>query len=1070
MLLLILIFIIISSGFSYSQEIEIKNDNGNPVANYSYRSDYEETVMLKPDGPCDIKKIRIYLAGNQAAKDTIYIVGDPAEGAVAPTMWVLDYNTIYEPIEVEYPGNPGWYEFETPGLRCDGFDRILIQHRMKPNGPFFGYDDNSAGDPLNSWWMDPNNNNTLGFPGVYYRAPGDFLIRLFVEYDYPFFESSLKPPYPQFENVTVDAGLVNDDGNPISGALISVADWNGDGYDDVAVGSSFFQNNGDGTFTNVSSQFNITAQSTVWADMDNDGSLDCFAMRGGGNDKIYWGNGDGTFTEETDGVIVLDQPTVTPMFFDYNRDGLLDLFVAYGRNSVNGNETYYPDKLFKNIGNRKFEDVTGTSGISAAEPAPYYDTWGASICDYNSDGLPDVFVATYRLAPDLLHRNNGDGTFTDVGQETGVRGVPTSAPQYFGHGMGSDWGDFDNDGDMDLAVGNLGHPDWRGAVSNPSLIFKNTGLPGAKYSNYTAISGLKFFEMNSGIVWGDFNQDGLLDLFHCQYSYDKKGTGADRFSRLYFNTGKSNEYELEDVTWKFMEPIHGAWSPVRIDYDGDGDLDLLIASNQEYTKLYKNNLSEKGNWITFRLKGSPLDNVSNDAFGASVRFNIGAMQFVRDLPGTVITARASQATNELHFGIGDAETIDKIIVRYSNGNEFEYNNLMFNTKYLLEYGKEPVQIFPTPPQLLEPANLITGLGTTVTFKWLPIPTSAYSVTVFKDGDLENPVATGNTNNTESIIEGLEDNTLYHWKVMTGISHQQVESEIWSFFTGVPIPKAPNFIIPMENVIDGEALAYFAWTGAKYQYEINPVSSYTLQISAEDDFSNLFINVDGLLDTKYRVDSPLAPGSVYFVRVRAENYKNPGPWSDVIEYKVRPLPGTISLVSPLDNVENIPTRPNLEWKDDSYSEYYHLQLSTDNGFNELEYEKDKISNTKIKLLNKLDPDTDYYWRVRGWNDGGYGDWSQVFTFRTEPSTSVSSEIKGIVSATPVPAVDKLRLNIFDVSLLGKTAKISDASGKLIMTNILVSEIQEFDISGFNAGIYFIGIENGKNKYTIKFLKK
>lgn len=203
--------------------------------------------------------------------------------------------------------------------------------------------------------------------------------------------------------------------------------------------------------------------------------IDCYAVRGAG-DRIYHNNGDGTFSDVTLKTLITNPyPTITPIWFDFNQDGKLDIYISNGRTSdANGNEVYFKDKMWMNNGDGTFIDVSDKVGISDGESTPV-DCWAASPCDYNGDGWTDIFVANYRLAGDFLYKNKRDGTMKEVGAQTNVVGVPTDNPNYFGHGLGCDWGDFNNDGLPDLAVGNLGHPDERGRWSNPSLIYQNPG-------------------------------------------------------------------------------------------------------------------------------------------------------------------------------------------------------------------------------------------------------------------------------------------------------------------------------------------------------------------------------------------------------------------------------------------------------------------------------------------------------------------------------------------------------------------------------------------------------------------
>lgn len=679
----------------HAQEVLVQQDNGNPGGIYSNLPSFsEESVLLTPVGPCKVLEIRIYYGGGSASTDTVWIVGDPSEGAVPPTGWVWSYNTKINPVIVQYNGLPGWrtIDVRSANLRSDGYDRIVIQHRVKPSGPWWVVDNGtSQGGVYNSFLMNPTETNPLGGPGVYYVTQGRFMVRLLVQYDFPQGNGSQSPPSPTLVDVTKSAGLVNASNELIKSVNSAVADWNNDGFDDVAIGGTYFQNNGNGTFSNVTTSLGIGAGSPIWADYDNDGFIDAYLINGGDNDKLFRNNGNGTFSDVTaSSKITNAYPTVTPIWLDYNNDGRLDLFIANGRRTVGNQEVYYPDQLWRNEGSGTFTNVTASSGIVAGEPSPYYDCWGASACDFDNDGLTDIFVNTYRLAPDLLYRNNGNGTFTEVGAATGVRGVPTQSPQYFGHGMGSDWGDFDNDGDLDVAVGNLGHPDWRGAVSNPSLVFRNNGPQAFNFTNVTPQAGLKFFEMNAGPAWVDLDHDGFLDLWSCQYAYNAEGTNNEprRLSRVYINDGPPN-FSMRDRTWHLGSLSHGAWTVSRIDFDNDGDADLIVSSPTEGAKLFRNDVAKRGRALTIRLKGSPSDRVNMDAFGTIVRVYADGRQFLRTLSTNSAGSRGAQHSSELHFGLGNAVKIDSVVVIYPNGVHRYLTTLEPDKKYFIPYNGNP---------------------------------------------------------------------------------------------------------------------------------------------------------------------------------------------------------------------------------------------------------------------------------------------------------------------------------------------------------------------------------------------
>jgi enediyne biosynthesis protein E4 len=724
-----LLALLLNAITTQAQDVLIQRDNGTSMGAYFNAAAFtNESVIIPVAGPCQVLEIRIYYLGQSASRDTLIVAGDASEGAVPPTHWVWGYNTIIDPIIVDYNGTPGWKTIDVRdrNLRSDGYDRIVIQHWLKKAGPFFSVDSDAQTTPYWSFLMNPTETNSLGGPGRYYLSTNDYMVRILVRYDYPDGQGSQPPPAPTLTNVAIPAGLVSNS-QPVKSAIASVTDWDADGYDDISIGGNYFRNKGDGTFENVTSALGIGGGYAMWGDFDNDGLPDAYVLNGGDNDKLFRNTGTGRFVDVTAASGLSNPaPTVTAVWLDYNGDGHLDLFLANGRRESGGTETYFQDRLWKNNGDGTFTNVTAESGIAAAEPAPYMDTWGATACDYNNDGLTDIFVATYRLSPDMLFRNNGDGTFTEVGAQTGARGVPTSSPQYFGHGMGCDFGDFDNDGWSDLAVGNLGHPDWRGAVSNPSLIFHNNN--GVNFTNMQRDMGLKFFEMNSGIAWADLDNDGYLDLWQSQYSYQVAGVNGEpsRFSRVYMNQGPP-DFRLRDRTWHTGAVIHGAWTVSRLDYDNDGDIDLLVASPHDGVALFRNDLPRNGGYITVTLQGNPAEGVTQSAFGTRVVAHAGGKSMTRTLSTSSAGSRAATHSTRLHFGLGAASIVDSLVLHYPNGHTRTVPSLAVNRRYIIPYSGEisvGVQSIQTAAEWnIGHASLSSGLLDFTLHAVSPLPSS-----------------------------------------------------------------------------------------------------------------------------------------------------------------------------------------------------------------------------------------------------------------------------------------------------------------------------------------------------------
>ena len=1088
-LLLCCLLLFSQSFLPLSSQVLLQRDDGKIGGNHSnLPAGSEETVILAPKGPCSVVDLQIYLSGTRSGKDTILIVGDPSEGAIVATQWVWHYNTLAS-FEIDYPGKPGWYTIDTKnsGIHPDGYDRIVVQHRTKSGGPYFSIDGSAQATPYGSYLLNPFVNNSLGGPGNYYLASGDFLVRASVVYDYPSGSASVPPPFPTLLDITRQAGITSTDGKPISADQVSVSDWNSDGYDDIAIGSKFFENQKNGTFKDVSSKVNISAGATAWGDIDNDGKPDCFALNGWGNDKIYRNNGDGTFTDITASTkIVNNYPGVTPLFLDYNHDGKIDLFIANGRKAetVNGQyiETYYPDQLWKNNGDGSFSNVTATCGIASAELAPYYDCWSASVCDYNTDGWPDIFVANYRLAPDKLFKNNKDGTFTDVGATSGAQGVPTLQAGYFGHGMGSDWGDFNNDGFPDLAVGNLGHPDWRGAVSNPSLIFKNNGAPNYTFSEMHQEMGLKFFEMNAGILWFDANLDGNLDLWHSQYAYEAAGTNGapSRYSRMYLNQGSAANYRMNDATWQLGSLIHGAWSAARLDFDGDGDEDLLVASPTENLKLFRNDIARMGNWVKFRLAGNPAKGVTMDAFGSSVTVYSAGNKFFRQLSGSTVGARCSQSSNELHFGVGQATKLDSVVVQFPDGTAQKYVGLQANRQYSITYASANAVAMGVPtPGLQSPINKATKEVPATILKWYPTDgATGYKVEVSATADFSAPVFSADSLSTLQVTAKNLEARNYFWRVraMIGGANPVYSpwSSVWSFTVGIALPASPKLIIPAKDSVNVSINQQLKWNASVYPDENTYSTLYAVQVSEDATFATKLMDTAGVSLTTVTV-TKLSPDTKYYWRVAGINDGTFGAWSETWNFTTIAMPLVTTLQNPANGATGVILKPTLSWRKTLNAASYELQVDTSQALTTPIISK-VVYDSVSRIFSGLKTGRTYFWRVRAVNEAGTGEWSEVWKFTVEGTIGVQEHpqtTSGIDIEFSNPVQHQAAITVTTSSAARTVVSILDQTGRNIST-LLDGEIPsgklmvEWDTRLVASGVYFVEVQSGNARVNKKII--
>lgn len=506
------------------------------------------------------------------------------------------------------------------------------------------------------------------------------------------FETYDPGAYP-FVDVTRRAGLRFLHRNAGEGGGLAWADYDNDGYPDLFVTnlrgpSALFHNNGDGTFTNVIREAGLSAfaasdsstRSAAWADYDNDGYKDLFIAGQRQPSRLYHNNGDGTFTDVTIRAIGrIVQPTGPVAWGDYDNDGWLDLYVAGFLTAPPSLDfsglTSAPHYLFHNNGDGTFTDIAPQVGLNREGP-----TWAALWLDYDGDGDLDLYIVNdfggFTGYPNTLYRNDGPGgvggwIFTNIGRDTHLSDVPV-------FGMGLAAGDYDHDDDVDLFVSNIGLPvlyQRQGDVYRDATMESGVGIPHPTNGPYASEDWL----VNSwGSVWWDYDLDGWIDLYVAS-----SGMGTPNFSIAPFNPNflfRNNR----DGTFTNVAPQLGINHPGRTrgvalaDYDRDGDLDLALLNNDEYLVLYRNDLPRTNHWLQLALRGT----VSNrDAIGALIIVEAGDMRQVRPYPDA--NPMCSQNTLETVFGVGQAEVIDRLEVRWPSGKVTIKTNVAVDQRLIL---------------------------------------------------------------------------------------------------------------------------------------------------------------------------------------------------------------------------------------------------------------------------------------------------------------------------------------------------------------------------------------------------
>src|SRR4051794_20179991 len=347
-------------------------------------------------------------------------------------------------------------------------------------------------------------------------------------------------------------------------------------------------------------------------DYDNDGFLDLYVTNFGHN-VLYHNNGDGTFTTVTDEAGV-DDPrwSTSAAWLDFDGDGWLDLFVCnYVDFTVEGNracvspagepdyctpKAYHsvPSRLFRNLRNGRFEDVSESSGINRS----YGPALGVVCADFNGDARPDIYVAN-DTAANLLWLNQGDGTFREAAIEAGVAFSMDGKPKA---GMGVTIGDVENDGSQVLLVTNL----TREGVT----VFR--GDAKGQFEDTTAQLGLlqpTFGYTGFGAQWFDYDNDGWLDLFISNGGVTLTGTERGAASpyaqpkQLFHNEGRGKRFrETSQLSGSALQIAEISRGAAVGDIDNDGSIDIVVTNNNGPVRLLRNVAGTRRHWLIVKLQ------------------------------------------------------------------------------------------------------------------------------------------------------------------------------------------------------------------------------------------------------------------------------------------------------------------------------------------------------------------------------------------------------------------------------------------------------------------------------------
>jgi enediyne biosynthesis protein E4 len=453
-----------------------------------------------------------------------------------------------------------------------------------------------------------------------------------------------------FTDAAPSLGL-NDPGNGQGSVFLDV---NGDGWLDLYLcnngqANKLWLNSSGVSFTEQGSVFGVNyngaGRGCSAGDFDNDGLIDI--MVGNFNQNlILYKNNTTVFANFTAAAgINLPSWGGSINWFDYNNDGKLD--ATLGNDGI----PYHYNYLFRNDNLTSFTNVAYPSGLTDSA-----STLSIASADIDSDGDLDIFYGSQTAnvsggSTSVLYKNNGDGSFTDI---TAASGIITTL-----YSWAADWGDFDNDGDMDLYLVNS---------NGVNQLFKNNG--NLTFTETAASYGVADPTQGFSCGWFDYDNDGDLDLYVANAS-----TGIDK---LYRNDGTA----FTDVASAAGTNDNRHSSNITLgDFNNDGFVDIYLVNNGSENRLYKSNAGNSNKWVIIKLRGVTSN---RSAIGTKVYVKSGGIRQLREVQGG--SGGKGQNSLPVEFGIGSASTIDSMIVRWPSGTVQSFTNVNPNTIYSLTEG------------------------------------------------------------------------------------------------------------------------------------------------------------------------------------------------------------------------------------------------------------------------------------------------------------------------------------------------------------------------------------------------
>lgn len=456
------------------------------------------------------------------------------------------------------------------------------------------------------------------------------------------------------------------------GAGIGFFDFNNDGWDDLTFvmenDSQIFYLNDNGQFQKVPSFIFSQGETkqVLWVDYDNDGDNDLFVSMLNGPIKLFQNDGSFNFTDVSfqAGLSPVNAANYGANFGDYDKDGFLDFYICRYVGSGDPSDITLVNNLYRNNGDGTFTNVTFQAGVADGIAPSFQAVW----IDYDKDSWPDLYVINDRNSwGNTMYRNNGDGTFADVTNQTNT--------ELFGQDpMTATVGDFDNDGDLDIYMTNTAL--FPGPGQKKGMLLVNNG--DGTFNEKAELYGVDIDQYSWGATWIDFDNDTYQDLY----------VTTSRFSPLepvvknFFYVNNQGQLFIDSPDVFIGDHVARSMSVAKGDINNDGYADLVASNVSPFRSFLWQNSGAQNNYIKISLQGTAGNAM---AIGSWVYVYAGGNRYTHyTMCGENFVSQNSQ---HHIFGLAQYEMVDSVIVEYLSGIKDKYFNLATNNHYTFIEGE-----------------------------------------------------------------------------------------------------------------------------------------------------------------------------------------------------------------------------------------------------------------------------------------------------------------------------------------------------------------------------------------------